>query len=352
MTPIFGLYSHIRSNRIRTVLLLIGLFFLVYLVGYAVSILLAVFVTKRFVTGISFGEDLSAILNAAWDQYWPMLPVVTIGVVAWIVFAYFWHQRLIDAITGSHGLERSDDPELYALLENLCISRGMAVPKLKIMEKPELNAFASGMNDKQYTVTVTRGLREALTKPELETVLAHELTHIRNGDVNLMIICVIVAGIASFLGEMVFRAFTQPRVSTGMTPRRRSWGGSSSSSGGSNKKGGGGAVIVAVIIAVVIIFVAWLMSGVLRLAISRSREYLADAGAVELTKNPDALIAALTKISRNAELPNMPSGVMELCIENPSSGFIDLFATHPPIDDRINALVEHMGGKKVDIPWT
>ncbi len=185
---------------------------------------------------------------------------------------------------------------------------------------------------------MTRGLRDTLDKRELEAVLAHELTHIRNGDVSLMVIAVIIAGIASFLGEMAYRVFSRPSINTGRILRR--------SSGGSGNRKGGGAVLAAILIAVAIILIAWLLSGVLRLALSRSREYLADAGAVELTKDPDAMISALRKISGKAEIPGAPSGIMEMCIENPRSGFIDLFATHPPIEDRIAALVDYAGGTK------
>jgi heat shock protein HtpX len=355
MAEVFGLYSHIQSNRRRSILLLLGLFVLVYGVGYAVAILYVVGAGDVALDrhgGV--GVNLRLILEAAWLRFFHALPFLTAGVAIWIVIGYYGHQRLIDAVTGSAGIDRAEDPELYNMLETLCISRGMPMPKLKIMPSDALNAFASGMYEKQYAITVTRGLRTTLTKRELESVLAHELTHIRNGDVSMMVICVIIAGIASFLGEMAYRIFASPvrrtghvGSSSGSSGGRWSSGGSSSS-GSSNRKGGGaaGAILIAILIAVVIILVAWLLSGVLRLAISRSREYLADAGAVELTKDPDAMISALNRISGHAEIEGVPSGVMEMCIENPRNGFIDLFATHPPIEDRIAALVEHAGGKR------
>ncbi len=352
MAAVFGLYSHIQSNRRRSYLLIAGLFVLVYAVAYAVCIFMTVGLGNLYFGG-GLQADLTVILRAAFDRFIYWTPFITIGVTIWIVIGYFGHQKLIDAMTDSHGISRSDDPELYTLLENLCISRGMPMPKLKIMESDQLNAFASGMYEKQFAITVTRGLRNTLDKRELEAVLAHELTHIRNGDVSMMVICVIIAGIASFLGEMAFRLFSQPTPTTGRVYRRSTWsdgssssssGSSSSSSSSNNKGGGGGAILIAILIAVVIIVVAWLLSGVLRLAISRSREYLADAGAVELTKDPDAMISALRKISGRSDLGGMPSGIMELCIENPRNGFTDLFASHPPIEDRIDALVEHAGG--------
>jgi heat shock protein HtpX len=173
-------------------------------------------------------------------------------------------------------------------------------------------------------------------------VLAHELTHIRNGDVSLMVMAVIIAGIAGFFGELILRLFRFGRSG----PRRGGRIFSSGSSGGSSdKKGGAGAIIIAILIALAIMLLAWLLSGMLRFFLSRTREFLADAGAVELTKNPDALISALRKISGKAEIEGVPSAIMELCFENYKQGIFDLFATHPPIDERIEALVGHAGAQ-------
>src|SRR5437870_3435080 len=212
------------------------------------------------------------------------------------------------------------------------------MPKLKVMDSPALNAFAAGLNRRQYSVTVTTGLLQALNDQEIEAVLGHELTHIRSGDVQLMVVAVIIAGVVGFFGELFFRMFTN-----------LSWnssGGSSSSSSSSSdrdSKGGGGAII-AIIIAVALILLAWLLSQVVKLALSRSRELLADAGSVELTKNPDAMITALRKIENRGELPGATSAVMELCVDNPREGFADLFATHPSVDNRVKALVQFAGG--------
>ena len=173
-------------------------------------------------------------------------------------------------------------------------------------------------------------------------MLGHELTHIRNGDVQLMVIAVIIAGVVGFFGELFFRMFTN------LSWNSSGSGGSSSSSASSSSsdrdsKGGGGAII-AIIIAVALILLAWLLSQVVKLALSRSRELLADAGSVELTKNPDAMITALRKIENRGELPGATSAVMELCVDNPREGFADLFATHPSVDARVKALVQFAGG--------
>jgi heat shock protein HtpX len=211
------------------------------------------------------------------------------------------------------------------------------MPRLRIMETERLNAFATGLNEKQYAITVTRGLLDNLDDAEVEAVLAHELTHIRNEDVRLMVTAVIIAGVISFFGELVFRWLD-------ILPR---WGSSSSSSSRhSDRKGSGGGAFVAILIALAMIAIAWALSLVIRFALSRSREYLADSGSVELTKNPDAMISALTKISGKGELESVPSGLMEMCVDNPRSGFTDLFATHPPIEARIDALVRYAGGRQ------
>src|SRR6185312_12567138 len=118
----------------------------------------------------------------------------TAGALLWIVIAYRFNQALIDAVTGASEVTRKEEPRLYNLLENLCISRGIAMPKLKVMEDPALNAFASGLNPKQYSITVTSGLLDHLDDREVEAVLGHELTHIRNGDVRMLVIAVIIAG--------------------------------------------------------------------------------------------------------------------------------------------------------------
>ena len=149
----YGLYSHIQSNRRRSIALLIGLFFLVYVLVYAGALLAA---------ALSLDADLNTLLQIAWIDLLKAAPIATIGAAAWIAIAYYFHQNMIDAITGGREIERSDDPRLYTILENLCISRGIPTPKLKVIESDALNAFATGMNAKQYSITVTTGLLEAL----------------------------------------------------------------------------------------------------------------------------------------------------------------------------------------------
>jgi heat shock protein HtpX len=315
----YGLYSHIQSNKRRSIALLIGLFLLVYVLVYAGAVL---------GEALTINAPLDFIMRRAWNDTIRALPWATLGTLVWIFIAYKFHQSMIDALTGGREVTRQEEPRLYNLLENLCISRGITMPKLKIADDPALNAFATGMNEQQYSITVTSGLLARLNDAELESVLGHELTHIRNGDVRMLVIAVIIAGAISFFAELIFRLFFQG----GLRFRR----------GGDDRKGGG--AIVAILIAVALIVVAWVLSLLIRFALSRSRELLADAGSVELTKNPDAMISALRKIEGRGELAGATSAVMEMCVDNPREEFSDLFATHPSIDERIAAIIKFGGG--------
>ncbi|MFB6418869.1 M48 family metallopeptidase [Bradyrhizobium tunisiense] len=339
----YGLYTHIASNKFRSMLLLAGLFMLVYVLVYVLVYAGALLAEVL----IDSNRTVAFYLSHAFQDLKIAAPVATIVAAVWIVIAYFFHQSMIDAVTGGHGVTRQEEPRLYNLLENLCISRGITMPKLKIMESPALNAFATGLNPRQYSITVTTGLLDALDDKEIEAVLGHELTHIKNGDVQLMVVAVIIAGVVGFFGELFFRLFTNLNWSSGSGGSWSSGSSSSSRSSSSSSEGkssGGGAVIV-IIIAIVLIVVAWLLSQVVKLALSRSREYLADAGSVELTKDPDAMISALRKIENRGELPGATSAVMELCVDNPREGFADLFATHPSVQSRVDALVKFAGGR-------
>lgn len=314
----YGLYTHIQANKRRSIALLLGLFFLVYVLTYAGALL---------GEALTINAPPNVLVQRALADTIASLPWATAGTLAWIAIGYWFHQSMIDAVTGAREVSREEAPRLYHLVENLCISRGITVPKLKIADDPALNAFATGMNERQYAITVTRGLLDRLDDAELEAVLGHELTHIRNGDVRMMVIAVVIAGVVSFAAELVFRLFLQ--------------GGVGFRRGGGDRRGGAG---IAMLIAVALIVVAWVLSLVIRFALSRSREFLADAGAVELTKNPDAMISALRKIEGRGELAGATSAVMEMCVDNPREEFADLFDTHPPIEARIAAIIKFAGG--------
>ena len=336
----YGLYTHIASNKFRSMLLLAGLFLLIYVMVYAGALIIEVFNNANGTVDYYLRVALYDVIRT--------LPYSTGAALLWIVIAYFFHQNIIDAVTGGEAVTRQQEPRLYNLLENLCISRGIPMPKLKIVESDVLNAYATGLNQRQYAVTLTRGLLTALNNQEVESVLGHELTHIRNGDVQMMVIAVIIAGVVGFFAELLFRGVGNfGGYGWGWGSGRGSSSSSSSSSSSTDsgdRKGSGGAAIIIIIVAVALIALAWLLSQLVRLALSRSREFLADAGSVELTKNPDAMISALRKIEGRGELPGATSAVMELCLDNPREGFSDLFATHPSVPSRVQALVQFAGG--------
>src|SRR5271169_551721 len=168
--------------------------------------LLAEALTAR---GYYDSPPLDYLIRAAEFDFIKALPFATVGTVVWIFIAYKFHQSMIDAVTGARVVSRTDELRLYNLLENLCISRGITMPTLRIADDDALNAFATGMNAKQYSITVTQGLIDALNDQEIEAVLGHELTHIRNGDVRMMVIAMVIAGVLGFFGELVFRIFFQ-----------------------------------------------------------------------------------------------------------------------------------------------
>lgn len=333
MFQAYGLYSHIRANRIRTA------FLLVTFVGLLQALLFSAALIFEALAGGSF-EDIAA---AAWRDLLTGWPVAMAAAMLWFVIAYAWHQHMIDAAMGASDVTRTSAPGLYNALENLCISRGITMPALKIIETPALNAYASGVRDGSYAITVTRGLIDNLSPPEIEAVLGHELTHIRNRDAQLMVVAVIFAGIFAFVADLAIRSWQFPY---GLSPRHRRQRDSDSER---DRRGDDTGALIAIIVAVAIIFVSWGLSTLIRFAISRAREFLADAGSVELTKNPDAMISALRKIAVNAAIPTVPTRMHAFFIEYPEdapavSGWL---ATHPSLEARIEALKHYAGGHEI-----
>ena len=346
MFQAYGLYGHIQANRIRSVLLLAGFVVLLHVLLFSILLIWSALL----------GGTFDEIVQGAMAQFARSWPVAMIAAAIWFVIAYFTHQALIRMATGARGTTRPEAPKLYNTLENLCISRGLPMPALQIIETPALNAYASGLHEGQYSIAVTRGLVDTLSDDELEAVLAHELTHIRNRDTQLMVIAIIFAGIFAFFGDLIIRGWDFPY---GWAPRSKTggpWGtstaggwrgdgdeGSRRSEGEGRSNSGGGGAILAIVVAVAIILITWGVSTLIRLALSRSREFLADAGSAELTKNPDALVRALRKIESHASF-DVPSRMEAFFIENPVAERVSgLFATHPSIDDRVEALRRYAG---------
>lgn len=304
-----GLDKQISRNNRKSILLLLAFPMLVFVGVY----LLFFFVHQ--------GE----IQSANYD-FLVVMPFVAGGIVIWFLIAFAGHSSMISLATGSQTLDRKENMRVYNLTENLCISVGMTMPKLRVIDSPALNAYASGINEKTFTVTLTTGIIETLDDRELEGVIAHELMHIRNKDVRLLIVSIIFVGIFSFVVSILFRSLIYG------AGRNRS----------KDSKVDGRFILIALLIAVVV----YALSIMFKLALSRKREYLADAGAAEMTRNPVALASALRKISGNSDLETRSDDVKQMYIENGPketdqglfSGLGGLFSTHPPIMKRIEFL--------------
>jgi heat shock protein HtpX len=250
---------------------------------------------------------------------------VSLAVLLWFTIAYFSHAGMIKKATGSIPLERKENKRIYNMVENLCIAHGMKMPRINLIEDDSLNAFASGIDNSSFTVSLSRGIINKLNDEELEAVIAHELTHIRNRDVRLLIISIVFVGIFAFATEALFRMIRYGNV------------------GGGKGKKGGSAILIALLLAAV----GYLLSSIFRFALSKKREYMADSGSAVMTKNPLALASALEKISMDSRIEAVErKDVAQLFIDNPqekkkgslSSSFASIFATHPPIEKRIEIL--------------
>jgi heat shock protein HtpX len=274
-----------------------------------------------FFSAMGLKEQVSIIqVN---HNFFTTAPFIVIGVFVWFVIAYFFHSSMINAATDSKPLARSENKRVYNLVENLCIATGMTVPKINIIDDDSLNAFASGINTSTFSISLSKGIIDKLSDEELEAVIAHELTHIRNKDVRLLIISIIFVGIFAFASEALFRSMRFGSL-------------------GRSKKGGGGGIIIALVLALV----GYLVASLFRFALSRKREYLADAGSAEITRRPLALASALRKVAGDPTIEAVKrKDVAQMFIQNPqvseknsSFSLSSLFATHPPISKRIQLL--------------
>ncbi len=306
-----GLQTQVWRNNTRSVVLLIMFPLVLFILAYI------------FVYFTSYDPEYPDSNGPyAFHAFIRWVPWITIGVLIWFLIAYSSHTSMIRKATGAKPLERKQNKRVYNLIENLTIVAGMKMPKVNIIEDDSLNAYASGINEKTFTVTLSRGIIDKLNDDELEGVIAHELTHIRNRDVRLLIVSIIFVGIFAFLAQMFLRTMVF--------------------SGGSRNRKDGTVMVLGLILAIIGYFITMLF----RFALSRNREYMADAGGAQLTKKPEALASALRKISTDSRIEAVKrQDVSQLFIDNPqekkkkkSFSFNSLFATHPPIDKRIRLL--------------
>ncbi|MBQ2292387.1 MAG: M48 family metallopeptidase [Bacteroidaceae bacterium] len=322
-----GIHTQQVQNNMKSILLLILFPCIVLGMVYAFLAITNMYEVPDGYQSSRFVVD-TATANAAFLEALPWV----VGIVGiWFLISYFTNASMVRQATGARSLERRDNPRVYNIVENLTMACGMPMPKINVIDDPQLNAFASGIDEKSYTVTVTTGICNRLNDDELAGVIAHELTHIRNRDTRLLIVSIIFVGIMgtalSLAVRMLWNAFL--------------FGGGSRRSDREGKNNGG--MIVVIVIAVVLAAVGYFFTMLTRFAISRKREYMADAGGAELCGNPLALASALRKISNDPGLGGVDrEDVAQLFIVRPkafASEFTNmmsnLFSTHPSIESRI-----------------
>ncbi|MBP1538976.1 MAG: M48 family metallopeptidase [Prevotella sp.] len=330
-----GMRTQIHRNNRMSILLLL-MFPVIILVMVWVFLVLLNYLGGgyydnygNYVTGVDFDHVMQSFLS--------VVPWVVGAVALWFVIAYFSNTAMIRRATGSRPLERRENPRVYNIVENLCMTCGMDMPKINVVDDPQLNAFASGINKDTYAVTLTTGIINLLSDEELAGVVGHELTHIRNRDTRLLITSIVFVGIVSTVMSLAVRLIYNNFLYGGGYSRR---------SNNDGEGGGGLSIIIVLFVAAVCSGIAYIFTLMTRFAISRKREYMADAGGAELCGNPLALASALRKISGNPGLDDVKEAdVSQLFIMKPDEmkegvmGFMNsLFSTHPDPEKRIAIL--------------
>jgi len=318
-------YDFIDSNTRKTILL-IALFPL----SLAVITYFSMLLFSYFYMAEQKYEFVSvkSVFNYTDAYFFYVFGIVLIFSALWTLISYYSGHKFILSSLNSREADPDKDKEIIRIVENTAITAGIPAPKTYIIEDSALNAFATGRNPQNSYIALTSGLIEKLDKTELEGVIAHETAHIENSDTKLMLIIILVIGFFTLVGNLLMR----------MPSRNK---------GGRNK----GAVII-FIIGLILYLYGTVIAPLIRLAISRRREYQADATAALLTRNPQGLISALKKITQNPRVEAFQGkeSMSHMCIENPLRQNINLFdslagifSTHPPVADRIKALEEMDG---------
>jgi heat shock protein HtpX len=323
-----GLYTYILNNNLKSLGLLAGFLVVVQVMFAAIWAFVGIFHNDV--------NDIAVYSSFVWGLTRDHALGVAAGSLVWCFLAFLYYKRIVRDMTGLKPANRMAEPRLFNTVENLAIATGISTPRIEISESMAMNAFAMGLTPAGSTIGVTRGLLMGLNDKELEAVIAHELTHIRTLDVRLMTFATIFCGIIFSIGwfltyrlrEMYREFYAKPFVLVPVAivfvviltafPTRFPWH----------------------VFAVTgsLIMTALLISLCLRFAMSRNREFVADLGACELTKNPEALISALAKIEGRNLMPECDKTVQAMMISAPSDGY---FASHPKIEDRIDAIVAY-----------
>jgi Zn-dependent protease with chaperone function len=310
-------YDFIDSNKRKTVLLM---------VLFPVSLVILVYLAILLFSSASSNPNVSSI-NTANHLAMQVLPVVSIIAIAWVLISYFFGQKFILSSAGAVELTMESAPEIIRMVENIAITAGLPTPKVYAINDDSLNAFATGRDPEHSYIALTKGIINKLERPELEGVIAHEMAHIGNRDIRLMLIMIVCISFATVAAQILLRLAW-----------RRSGG----------KKNGGQMLFLALGLALYLY--GYLVAPLIKLAVSRTREFQADATAALLTRNPEGLVNALKKISGDSVIEKFSDKetMAAMCIVTPLSSekqnsffskLSGLFATHPPIEERIKALM-------------
>jgi heat shock protein HtpX len=316
----------IQQNKRNSIILMIAVSFVVIVLGGAI--------------GAVVGQDFGLQHYQIHDRYGPepivpqdLMPGIITGMliatavaIIMMIFGFYGGSGTILAISRAKRIEKQDDPQLFNVVEEMALAGGLPMPEIYVIDDTAPNAFATGRDPAHSVVAITTGLRTKLTRDELQGVIAHEMSHIRNYDIRFAMLMAIMVGLIAMMADFFLRYLW--------------WGGGRRSSRSSDGKSGGAAMLIILLIAILLSIIAPLVAKLIQLAVSRQREYLADASAVELTRNPDGLASALAKISEDKEVLEVANrATQHLYIVNPIKPMEEraklLFSTHPPIKERI-----------------
>ena len=281
-----------------------------------------------------FFIGLGLLIGAVWgrgDMTFSIVVAAAAAVLAFILtlISFYGGASAVLGISKARQIKKSDDPQLFNVVEELCLAGGMPVPKIYLINDTAMNAFATGRDPKHASVAITTGLRTRLSREELQGVMAHELSHVRHYDIRYAMLMAVMVGVTVMLCDVFLRSVL--------------WGGAGRSRRRSNSKDSGGLQIILIILALVLAIIAPILAKLIQMSMSRQREYLADAGSVELTRNPTGLANALAKLNGDQEVLEVANrATASLYIVHPIKKFEarakSIFSTHPPIDDRIRRL--------------
>ncbi len=300
-------------------------------------VLVIVFCLFVAAVAMVLGLAILAYMSPSTFRHLDIVQAVLIGLVAAGIslvisgISYYAGSDMIAAVSGATPISHQDDPELFNVVQEMAIAAGLPMPAVYLIRDPAPNAFATGRDPEHALVAITTGLREKLMRDELQGVIAHEMSHIRNYDIRLMMLLAVLVGMVVMLTDLFWQIIW--RTGGGRNDKREG-----------DDKSSGIFMIVLMVVAVILAIIAPILAQIIQLAVSRQREYLADASAVELTCNPLGLASALQKLDADKEvLQNANRGTAHLFIVNPVKKYEamadSMFASHPPIQDRIKRLL-------------